>query len=280
MKGTVSQSVNAEFEIINFQLRLETYDQLKEHFYVFKLQCEVLPRIKFCKQAVYVDQSPHSQIFPSPDDWVCYTEPSHLSDGLEAGAKKLVALNPFEESVLNEIFLAIQSDRDLPINAYLAYCDKKQISLQEEAEKLLKQADALKRHMIDIMVDREPRIVQEDKPKGINCKDGLENAIAKLTEIEGEDWAKRQGENSGCTVTTLYLAWQRMQNDAPHLIEEDPNDIVDPRMWNLPGDGSIHGEGGTRYFVLRNGTIAAFLLWMLKYPAKCHKIDELGICWK
>jgi hypothetical protein len=210
---------------------------------------------------------------PNPDHWNCFSE---------SGAKKIVVLTSFEESVLNEIFLAIQSDRVLSIKAYLSYRKKQIDKLREEGRQLLKRASDLETHALGIELKTYGRlgVLTAEQPKGINFKDGLENAIAKLAEIEGESWGKRQRDNTGCTVATLYLAWERTQKEDPLMVAECPKELVEPSMWNLRGDSAIYGETGhTRYFVHLDGTVVACRYHMPENSPKIEKVEAMGIPW-
>jgi hypothetical protein len=114
----------------------------------------------------------------------------------------------------------------------------------------------------------------------INFNQGLETVVQSLSLIEGDGWSKRQFDEEGFNVATIYKAWKLMQEQEPEYCQEYPNDIVDPSWFSLPGDSEIYGESGyTRYMARLNGEIVASLFHMPEKSPKIKIINELGIKW-
>lgn len=90
----------------------------------------------------------------------------------------------------------------------------------------------------------------------VNFKDGLENVINTLAQIEGQSWAEKQADVDGYTVASLYIAWVKLGLVEPKYREECPDELVDPRMFSLLGDIEIYGDSGyTRYVVKNSGEV-------------------------
>lgn len=74
----------------------------------------------------------------------------------------------------------------------------------------------------------------------------------------------------------MYEAWQSYQIAMPDYCQKNPDEIVDPALVNLLGEGAIYGEGGyNRYTVRISGEVTAS-----RHHASGHKIrmiEEEGI---